>query len=226
LSKVKLSTDSTDIEDDSTHNSNNHEEEVIQEAHTDKDHVQEAHSDKNHQYIIHLEKELTRVDEERQKALEAADNNLNKLRYLMADFDNYRKRMEKQVESRVGQGKAELMLKFVAIQDDLIRAIKTAEQSQSEQVVIEGLEGILRNVETLFEAEGVKEIETTGTPFDPNVHDAIGFKYDDNVPENTVITEIRKGYMMSDKVLRPSLVEISKRIVKNSVNDSNKTKGD
>jgi molecular chaperone GrpE len=210
-----LSTDSTDIEADSTPNSNNHEEDVIQ-----------AHNDKDHQYIIHLEKELRRVDEERQKALEAADNNLNKLRYLMADFDNYRKRMERQVESRVSQGKAELMLKFVAIQDDLTRAIKTAEQSQSEQVVIEGLEGILRNVETLFEAEGVKEIETTGTPFDPNVHDAIGFKYDDKVPENTVITEIRKGYMMSDKVLRPSLVEISKRIVKNSVNDSNKAKGD
>jgi molecular chaperone GrpE len=216
LSKVKLSTDNTNIEDASAHNSNDHEEEVIQEGLIDKD----------QQYIIHLEKELTRVDEERQKALEAADSNLNKLRYLMADFDNYRKRMEKQAESRVSQGKAELMLKFVAIQDDLIRAIKTAKQSQSEQVVIEGLEGILRNVETLFETEGVKEIETTGTPFDPNVHDAIGYKYDDNVPENTVITEIRKGYMMSDKVLRPSLVEISKRIVKNSANDSNKTKGD
>jgi molecular chaperone GrpE len=75
-------------------------------------------------------------------------------------------------------------------------------------------------------AEGVKEIETTGTPFDPNIHDAISFKYDDTVPENTVITEIRKGYMISDKVLRPSLVEISKRIVKNSAIDSNRTKGD
>jgi molecular chaperone GrpE len=213
--QVKLSIENSD-KDNATPNNNNHGEEVIQQAHNDKD----------HEYIVHLEKELSRIDEERQKAIEAADDNLNKLRYLMADFDNYRKRMEKQVESRISQGKAELILKFLSIQDDLTRAIKTANQSESEHVVIEGLESILRNIETLFDAEGVKEIETMGTPFDPNVHDAIGFKYDDSVPENTVIAEIRKGYLMSDKVLRPSLVEISKRIVKNSVNDSNKTKGD
>jgi len=145
---------------------------------------------------------------------------------LMADFDNYRKRMERQVESKINQGKAELILKFVSIHDDLSRAVETAKQGKSERVVIEGLEGILRNVENLFDAEGVKEIETTGTPFDPNIHDAISFKFDDTVPENTVIAEIRKGYMISDKVLRPSLVEISKRKVKNSVNDSNRIKGD
>jgi molecular chaperone GrpE len=181
---------------------------------------------KEQEYIVHLENELSRAEEDRQKAREEADNNMNKLRYLMADFDNYRKRMERQTESKINQGKAELILKFVSIHDDLYRAIETARQGKSDQVVIQGLEGILRNVESLFDAEGVKEIETTGTPFDPNIHDAISFKYDDTVPENTVISEIRKGYMMSDKVLRPSLVEISKRIVKNSATDSNRTKGD
>ena len=131
-----------------------------------------------------------------------------------------------QIESKINQGKAELILKFVSIRDDLSRAIETAKQGKSDQVVVEGLEGILRNIETLFDAEGVKEIETTGTPFDPNIHDAISFKYDDSVPENTVLAEIRKGYMISDKVLRPSLVEISKRIVKNTAFDSNRAKGD
>jgi molecular chaperone GrpE len=182
--------------------------------------------DKDQEYIIHLENELSQAEVERQKVIEEADNNMNKLRYLMADFDNYRKRTERQIESKINQGKAELILKFVSIHDDLFRAIETAKQCKSDHVVIEGLEGILRNVETLFDAEGVKEIETTGTPFDPNIHDAISFKYDDSVPENTVIGEIRKGYVISDKVLRPSLVEISKRIVKNSAIDSNRTKGD
>ena len=182
--------------------------------------------DKDQEFIIHLEKKLAQSEIERQKAKEAADNNLNKLRYLMADFDNFRKRTEMQIESKLNQGKAELILKFVSIRDDLSRAIETARQGKSDQVVLEGLEGILRNVETLFDAEGVKEIETTGTPFDPNIHDAISFKYDDSVPENTVIAEIRKGYMISDKVLRPSLVEISKRIVKNTAFDSNRAKGD
>jgi molecular chaperone GrpE len=181
---------------------------------------------KEQEYIVHLENELSRAEADRQKAKEEADNNMNKLRYLMADFDNYRKRMERQTESKINQGKAELIIKFVSIHDDLYRAIETARQGKSDQVVIQGLEGILRNVESLFDAEGVKEIETTGTPFDPNIHDAISFKYDDTVPENTVISEIRKGYMMSDKVLRPSLVEISKKIVKNSATDSNRTKGD
>jgi molecular chaperone GrpE len=205
-------------EKDSISNSDGEGEEVIQQG--------SSHDEKDQDYIINLENQLSQIEEERQKAKEEADNNLNKLRYLMADFDNYRKRMERQVESKINQGKAELILKFVSIHDDLSRAVETAKQGKSEQVVIEGLEGILRNVETLFDAEGVKEIETTGTPFDPNIHDAISFKYDDTVPENTVITEIRKGYMISDKVLRPSLVEISKKIVKNSVNESNRTKGD
>lgn len=204
--------------DNAPNNEGEEEEEVIQQS--------SPQDDKDQEYIIRLENELSQVEGERQKAKEEADSNMNKLRYLMADFDNYRKRMESQVESKINQGKAELILRFVSIHDDLSRAIETAKQSKSETVVIEGLEGILRNVETLFDAEGVKEIETTGTPFDPNIHDAISFKYDDTVPENTVITEIRKGYMISDKVLRPSLVEISKRIVKNSLNDSNRTKGD
>jgi len=205
-------------EKDSVSNSDGEGEEVIQQG--------SSHDEKDQDYVINLENQLSQTEEERQKAKEEADNNLNKLRYLMADFDNYRKRMERQVESKINQGKAELILKFVSIHDDLSRAVETAKQGKSEQVVIEGLEGILRNVETLFDAEGVKEIETTGTPFDPNIHDAISFKYDDTVPENTVIAEIRKGYMISDKVLRPSLVEISKKIVKNSVNESNRTKGD
>jgi len=205
-------------EKDSVSNSDGEGEEVIQQG--------SSHDEKDQDYVINLENQLSQTEEECQKAKEEADNNLNKLRYLMADFDNYRKRIERQVESKINQGKAELILKFVSIHDDLSRAVETAKQGKSEQVVIEGLEGILRNVETLFDAEGVKEIETTGTPFDPNIHDAISFKYDDTVPENTVIAEIRKGYMISDKVLRPSLVEISKKIVKNSDNESNRTKGD
>ena len=200
------------------------EEEIIRQQQQQQQ--QSPQEDKDQEYIIHLENELSQADVELQKAKEEADSNMNKLRYLMADFDNYRKRTERQIESKISQGKAELILKFVSIHDDLSRAIETAKQCKSDQVVIEGLEGILRNVETLFDAEGVKEIETTGTPFDPNIHDAISFKYDDSVPENTVIAEIRKGYMITDKVLRPSLVEISKRIVKNSAIDSNRTKGD
>ena len=138
----------------------------------------------------------------------------------MADFDNYRKQMEKQLASKAESIKAELLLKFLNIRDDYIRALSMAKQSKSDkEVVIEGLEGILKNIDSLLISEDVREIEAIGTPFDPNVHDAIAYSERNDLAENTVTAEIRKGYMLNGRVLRPSLVEISK-IVKNSVNDT------
>ena len=168
-----------------------------------------------------LRAELESVKNELRKAKESSESSLNKMKYLMADFDNYRKQMEKQVASKAESIKAELLLKFLNIRDDYLRALSVARQSKSEQiVVIEGLEGILKNIDSLLASEGVREIEAVGTPFDPNVHDAIAYSARDDVAENTVTAEIRKGYMLNSRVLRPSLVEISKKIIKNSVNDT------
>jgi molecular chaperone GrpE len=168
-----------------------------------------------------LRAELQSVKNELRKAKESSESSLNKMRYLMADFDNYRKQMEKQLASKAESIKAELLLKFLNIRDDYLRALSVARQSKLEQVVvIEGLEGILKNIDSLLASEGVREIEAVGTPFDPNVHDAIAYSAQDNLAENTVTTEIRKGYMLNGRVLRPSLVEISKKIIKNSVNDT------
>lgn len=169
-----------------------------------------------------LRAELESVKHELRRAKESSESSLNKMKYLMADFDNYRKQMEKQLASKAESIKAELLLKFLNIRDDYLRALSVARQSKSEQgggVVIEGLEGILKNIDSLLASEGVREIEAVGTPFDPNVHDAIAYSTRDDLAENTVTAEIRKGYMLNGKVLRPSLVEISK-IVKNSVNDT------
>ncbi|HZB80417.1 MAG TPA: nucleotide exchange factor GrpE [Nitrososphaera sp.] len=167
-----------------------------------------------------LRAELESIKSELRRAKESSESSLNKMRYLMADFDNYRKQMEKQLASKAESIKAELLLKFLNIRDDYIRALSMAKQSKSDkEVVIEGLEGILKNIDSLLASEGVREIEAVGTPFDPNVHDAIAYSERDDLAENTVTAEIRKGYMLNNRVLRPSLVEISK-IVKNSVNDS------
>ena len=180
-------------------------------------HENEANKDEE---ITMLSEELKNVKEELYKVRESSNNNLNKLKYLMADFDNYRKQMEKQVDSKVESNKAQLLLKFLGIRDDYFRALDMAKQSKSEGVVLEGLEAILKNLDSLLRSEGVMEIETIGTPFDPNIHDAISFSYRDDVPESTVTGEIRRGYMLNNKVLRPSLVEISKKIVKNIINDT------
>jgi molecular chaperone GrpE len=170
-----------------------------------------------------LRAELESVKSELRQAKESSESSLNKMRYLMADFDNYRKQMEKQLASKAESIKAELLLKFLNIRDDYLRALSVARQSKSSSeqggVVIEGLEGILKNIDSLLASEGVREIEAVGTPFDPNVHDAIAYSARDDLAENTVTAEIRKGYMLNGRVLRPSLVEISK-IVKNTVNDT------
>jgi molecular chaperone GrpE len=162
--------------------------------------------------------ELFQLREDLRKARDSADDSLNKLRYMVADFDNYRKQTEKQVSSKIEASKAEILLKFLNIRDDYLRALNIIKHDKPDAVIIEGLQGILKNFDNLLSSEGVVEIESVGTPFDPNIHDVLNFSYSDRLPENTVTNEIRKGYMYKNKVLRPSLVEISKKIVKNTVN--------
>ena len=161
--------------------------------------------------------ELFQLREDLRKARDSADDSLNKLRYMVADFDNYRKQTEKQVSSKIEASRAEILLKFLNIRDDYLRALNIIKHDNPDAVIIEGLQGILKNFDNLLSSEGVVEIESVGTPFDPNIHDALNFSYSDGLPENTVTNEIRKGYMYKNKVLRPSLVEISKKIVKNTV---------
>lgn len=162
--------------------------------------------------------ELFQLREDLRKARDSADDSLNKLRYMVADFDNYRKQTEKQVSSKIEASRAEILLKFLNIRDDYLRALNMIKHDNPDAVIIEGLQGILKNFDNLLSSEGVVEIESVGTPFDPNIHDALNFSYSDRLPENTVTNEIRKGFMYNNKVLRPSLVEISKKIVKNTVN--------
>ena len=184
--------------------------------------TKESRIDNDDNNITNLKEDLSALKEELREARKSSDNNLNRLKYMMAEFDNYRKQMEKQIDSRIESGKAELLVKFLSLRDDYLRALEMAKQSKSETVVIEGLEGILKNFDSLLRSEGVIEIETIGTPFDPNVHDAIGFSHQDEIEENIITKEIRKGYMLNNKVLRPSLVLISRKIVKNTANGTEK----
>ena len=187
-----------------------------------EDEIKESRIDNDDNNLTKLKEKLAALKEELREARKSSDNNLNRLKYMMAEFDNYRKQMEKQIDSRIESGKAELLVKFLSLRDDYLRALEMAKQSKSETVVIEGLEGILKNFDSLLRSEGVMEIETIGTPFDPNVHDAIGFSHQDEIEENIITKEIRKGYMLNNKVLRPSLVLISRKIVKNTANDTEK----
>jgi molecular chaperone GrpE len=108
------------------------------------------------------------------------------------------------------------LLKFLNIRDDYQRAVEMARQKNSDPTVVEGLEGILKNIDSFLSSEGVQHIEAVGLPFDPNLHDAIAYSSKDDVQDNQVTAEIRRGYTLNNKVLRPSMVEVSRKIITNT----------
>ena len=156
------------------------------------------------------------------------DDTFNKLKYSLADFDNYRKNIEKQNALRILSVKADILSTMVNLREDFIRALDTLKHHKADISILEGLTNILKNIDLFLEKENVLEIKALNSVFDPNFHEIIGFSYvEDDVEENIITKEIRKGYLLNDRVLRPSLVEVSKKIIKNIDNDNKEdTKGD
>jgi len=158
--------------------------------------------------VLNLKKEI-------EKLKKTSEINLDKLRYLLADYDNFRKQTEKQMESKIEQARAEMLSKIISVDDDFLRAVNTLKESDCPSAILEGLNGVMRNLEALLKSEGVREIEAMGTPFDPGVHDAVSFAPSPEQPENTVVQVLRRGFMLNNKVLRPSLVILSRKIISN-----------
>ena len=131
-----------------------------------------------------------------------------KLQYLLADFENLKKRTELDVQSRVNSALDSMMLKFLSIYDDFERA-KDALVKQ--KINTDGLSAILKNMDSFLSENGVTPIEALGEIFDPQLHEAISVKEDSSLDDNTITMEIRKGYILQNRVIRPSLVEISKK---------------
>ena len=156
------------------------------------------------------------------------DDTFNKLKYSLADFDNYRKNIEKQNALRILSVKADILSTVVNLREDFIRALDTLKHHKVDFSILEGLTNILKNIDLFLEKENVLEIKALNSAFDPNFHEIIGFSYvEGDVEENIITREIRKGYLLNDRVLRPSLVEVSKKIINNIDNDNKEdTKGD
>lgn len=175
---------------------------------------------------LSAELKTTRDDLEHYRNL--YDDTFNKLKYSLADFDNYRKNIEKQNTLRILSVKAEMLSTIINLREDFVRALDTPKHHKVDSSILEGLTNILKNIDIYLEKEDVKEIRSLNSVFDPNFHEIIGFSYFENDMEENIITkEIRKGYLLNERVLRPSLVEVSKKIIKNIDNDNKEnTKGD
>ncbi len=142
------------------------------------------------------------------KEQEAVASYEKKLQYLLADFENLKKRTELDVENRVNSMIDEIMLKFLLIYDDFVRA---KEALTKQKINTQGLDAILKNMNSFLAEYGVAHIDALGEIFNPKLHEAISVKEDPSLDNDTITAEIRKGYILQNRVIRPSLVEISKK---------------
>ncbi|MEO9307670.1 Protein GrpE [Nitrosotalea sinensis] len=157
------------------------------------------------------EQELANLKNQLEQEQEKVLLQEKKIQYLLADFENIKKRSEIDVQNRVNSITDGMILKFLGIYDDFARA---RDALSKQHVNSQGLDAILKNMNSFLSEFGVKPIEATGEIFDPKLHEAISIKEDPTLHDNTIIAELRKGYILKERVIRPSLVEISKRNVK------------
>jgi len=141
-----------------------------------------------------------------------------KLQYLLADFENLKKRTELDVQNRVNFIIDAIMLKILSIYDDFVRA---KEALTKQKVNTQGLDAILKNMNSFLTEYGVTPIVALGEIFDPKLHEAISVKEEPSLDNDTITAEIRKGYILQNRVIRPSLVEISKITKTDLVGENN-----
>lgn len=130
----------------------------------------------------------------------------NTLVRLQADFNNYKKRTEKEKSDVQKYACSSLMENLLEVLDNFDRAI---ENSQVEEEVLEGFELINKQLIDILKAEGLEEIESDGKEFDPNFHNAVLMEESDQ-ESGRVIETLQKGYKHGDRILRPSMVKVSK----------------
>lgn len=142
---------------------------------------------------------------------EEARENYDKFLRVSAEFDNYKKRTAREMEDFRKFAIQSLIKEMLSVVDNLELAINSADENKArESSLREGLDLTLREILRVFEKFQVKPIESKGKAFDPTYHEAVMQEETDELPENTVITEMQKGYLIHDRLLRPAMVVVAK----------------
>ena len=162
----------------------------------------EISNESNDLTISELKTEL----ETTKKSLEEYDE---KLKHSLADFQNLQRKTQSDIENGINSKIDKLLLRFLTIYDDLILANKVLNE---QKIDVSGLESIIKNMSGLLTEYNVVPINALGEIFDPNLHEAVSVVEDDSHDEGTITKEIRKGYISGKRVIRPTIVEISKKI--------------
>ena len=148
------------------------------------------------------------LEEQLAAANARADENYGKFLLAIADFDNYKKRTQRDIDALVSTRRRMLLERLLPVLDNLQRALGSNAGGEN---LRGGLEQTLRGFEAVMAAEGVKPIDVRGEPFDPRVAEAVGTTPADGVAEDTVVEVAEKGYRLGDELLRPAKVIVAKR---------------
>lgn len=162
-----------------------------------------------------MKKEKIKADQAKnlRKALkmerEKSDGYLSRLKYLQADFENYRKRMEKEIREAVQVSNEKLIVNLLNVIDELELALRSGRETENKQSILEGVEMTLRKMSSALEQEGLAKIKAVGETFDPRLHEIVMKVSTKEHDENVVIAEVRTGYMFRGKVIRTSIVKVA-----------------
>lgn len=166
----------------------------------------EAHADK----VVELEASL----EEKTKLEETY---LNQLKYARADLENLQKHMQSRIDERVTREKERIMMQILPVAEEVDLALEESKKTK-DPTLLEGMEMVRKKLWKALSCEGLCAIEAVGKPFDPHMHEAMQEIVTCDYPDGTVVQEVRKGYLLNGKVLKPSLVKVAHS--RNSVKDN------
>lgn len=157
--------------------------------------------------------EVKKEEQEAEKETEIVDNTENEIneltdRYkrLFAEFENYKKRTVKEKESLRNMLVSDIMMSILPVIDNMEKAISTGTDDKAYE---DGIKMVLNQLKEVLAYNGVKEIETVGMPFDPELHEAVSHVTDEKLGKNVIKEEFRKGYIIGTKVIRHSMVIVA-----------------
>ncbi|MCD8076399.1 MAG: nucleotide exchange factor GrpE [Lachnospiraceae bacterium] len=152
---------------------------------------------------------FSKKKKEKDKRDQQIEELTDRVQRQMAEFDNFRKRSEKEKSAMFEVGAKSVLEKILPTVDNFERGFANLSEEQKQDAFAQGMEKVYRQLLTALEGIGVKPIEAVGQPFDPNFHNAVMHVEDEEAGENVVVEEFQKGYMYRDNVLRHSMVKVA-----------------
>lgn len=148
-------------------------------------------------------------NEELVKAKKEAEENQQRLLRVQADFDNFRRRTQKEKEEFAAYASSKLVSELIPVLDNFERALNASKDTADYEALAKGVEMIFRQFDQVLASEGLKAIESVGQPFNPEFHQAVMQEESSEYESGIVMEELQKGYMLKDRVLRPAMVKVS-----------------